>query len=372
MSVGTLRRLGDLIDEDRDTILQEWRRRVMQLPAAHGLDAPTLTDHIPLLLDELSAALRSRDDDTIAEMLVNGSPPQHGIQRLRAGFNLEEVVAEYNILRAAIFELAERNEVEIRGATIHVVNRVLDEAIGLAVQTYATERALEVQQRREEQFAFFAHDLRTPLNAIRVSTQLLGVLLQEHEGQSEIGKALDVLDRNSRRMSELIENVLHQNAVLENRTTIQVECRRVDLWPIVESVLNDVRPIAETNNTELANETPIDLVAFADAGMLQRILQNLVANAVRYTPRGRVTVGARNLTDRGDIECWVVDNGAGISPDMLGRVFEKFRTDPKRDDGTGLGLAIVKEFVEAHGGTVQVESEQEVQTTFRFRLPGER
>jgi signal transduction histidine kinase len=196
------------------------------------------------------------------------------------------------------------------------------------------------------------------------------VLLQEQEGPSEIGKALDVLDRNSRRMGELIDNVLHQNAVSEQRDSIQAERRAIDLWPIVESVLNDVRPIAETNNTELANETPVDLVAFADAGMLQRILQNLVANAVRYTPRGRVTVGARSVTDKGDIECWVVDNGAGISPDMLGRVFEKFQTDPERENGTGLGLAIVKEFVEAHGGTVQVESQQEVQTTFRFRLPG--
>jgi signal transduction histidine kinase len=120
----------------------------------------------------------------------------------------------------------------------------------------------------------------------------------------------------------------------------------------------------------LANEVPVDLVAFADAGMLTRIVQNIVANAIRYTPRGRVTVGARSLDERGGLECWIADNGAGISPDMIGRVFEKFETDPTRDDGSGLGLAIVKEFVEAHGGIVQVESQQEVETTFRFRLPG--
>jgi two-component system, OmpR family, phosphate regulon sensor histidine kinase PhoR len=370
MSVGTLRRLGDLIEVERDTILAEWRRRVMQLPSAKGLDAPTLIDHIPHLLIELSVALRSRDDESIPEMLVNGSPPHHGLQRLHAGFNLEEVVAEYNILRGSIYDLAERNHVEIRGTTFHILNRVLDEAIGLAVQTYATERALEVQRRREEQLAFIAHDLRTPLNAIRVSTQVLQLLMGEQAKQPEVAQTYDVLERNVRRMSELIEKVMHEYAGLPE-ANYRAERRPIDVWPIVEAVLTDLHPIADTNSTELSNEVPVDLVAFADGGMLTRIVQNLVANAVRYTPRGRVTVGARGMDEQGGLELWVVDNGAGISPEMLGRVFEKFESDPDRDDGKGLGLAIVKDFVEAHGGVVQAESQQEVQTTFRIRLPGE-
>jgi two-component system, OmpR family, phosphate regulon sensor histidine kinase PhoR len=342
----------------------------MELPSAIGLDAPTLIDHIPMLIDELAAALRSRSDETIAEAMLSGTPPHHGIERLRNGFNIEEVVSEYNILRGCIHDLAERNGVAIRGTTFHILNRVLDEAIGLAVQTYATERALEVQQRRDEHLAFIAHDLRTPLNAISVSTQVLSMLGGEFVQRPEIAQTLNVMQRNVRRMAELIEKVLHENTSVPGQS--KVEARHIDLWPIVESALNDLRPIAETNSTELSNEVPADLVAFADAGMLTRVVQNLVSNALRYTPRGRVTVGARSMGDEGAIECWVVDNGAGISPDMLGRVFEKFETDADRDDGTGLGLAIVKEFVEAHGGTVQVESKQEVETTFRFRLPGER
>lgn len=372
MSVATLNRLGELIDLERESLLEDWRSRVMELPSAQDLDSPTLIDHIPTLIDELADALRSRSDETIAEAMLSGTPPHHGIERLRNGFNIEEVVSEYNILRGCIHDLAERNGVMIRGTTFHILNRVLDEAIGLAVQTFATERALEVQQRREEYLAFVAHDLRTPLNAIAVSTQVLEMLGGEHMQRPEVAQTLGVLRRNVRRMAELIERVMHENASLPGHPKMKVEQRHVDLWPIVESVLNDLRPIAETNSTELVNEVPVDLVVFADAGMLTRVVQNLVSNAVRYAPRGRVTVSARSMGDEGAVECWVIDNGAGISPDMLGRVFEKFETDSDREGGTGLGLAIVKEFVEAHGGSVQAESEQEVRTTFRFCLPGER
>jgi signal transduction histidine kinase len=171
-------------------------------------------------------------------------------------------------------------------------------------------------------------------------------------------------------MADLIARVLNENGPSAGDANWKVEKRAIDLWPIVEATLLDLQPIAETNSTELANEVPVDLVIYADAGMLTRSIQNLVANAVRYTPRGRVTVGARSIGNDSAAEVWVIDNGAGIQPDMIGRVFEKYKTDPDREDGTGLGLAIVKEFVEAHGGTVQVESQQEVETKFRFMLPG--
>jgi two-component system, OmpR family, phosphate regulon sensor histidine kinase PhoR len=370
MSIAAVQRLGDLIQLERKALVDEWRRRVMELPSAQELDAPTIIDHIPDLLDELAEALQSRRDESIPEVLMNGTPPRHGIQRLRDGFDIAEVVAEYNILRGCIHDLAEQNGMTIRGKTFHILNRVLDEAIGLSVQTYATERALEVQQKREEYLAFVAHDLRTPLNAISLSAQALRVLLDASAMRPDISQVLTSLQRNVTTMADLIGGVLQDNAHSPHGAGIKIERRVIDFWPIVEAVLSDLRPIADTNSTEMSNEVPVELTVYADAGMLTRIMQNLVSNAIRYTPRGRVTVGARAAGADGMVECWVVDNGAGISPDMIGRVFEKFETDGDHEESTGLGLAIVKEFVEAHGGTVQVESEQKVQTAFRFTLPG--
>ena len=113
---------------------------------------------------------------------------------------------------------------------------------------------------------------------------------------------------------------------------------------------------------------PQSLVLYADASLLRRVFQNLIANAIRYTPRGKVRIGAHKLDEHDTIECWVSDNGAGIPENQLERVFEDFESD-SQTAGQGLGLAIVKTFVEAHGGKVSVESTLGRGSKFRFTLP---
>jgi signal transduction histidine kinase len=103
--------------------------------------------------------------------------------------------------------------------------------------------------------------------------------------------------------------------------------------------------------------------------MLSLIFQNLISNAIDYTPNGEVIVGARKVKESASVECWVGDNGAGIPADRLEKVFDKLESDPDRRSGMGLGLAIVKQFVEAHGGQVSVESEPGRGSTFRFTIP---
>src|SRR5262245_31823751 len=148
--MSTIEALPALIRANRGLLLRQWRRHVKRLPDARHLDTPTLDDHIPQLLDEIADALESQPGETITERVIQGTPPAHGRQRLHDGFDIEEVVAEYNILRGCIHDLAERHGIHITGQSFHVVNRVLDQAIGLAVQTYATHRTLEVQRRRDE------------------------------------------------------------------------------------------------------------------------------------------------------------------------------------------------------------------------------
>ena len=104
--------------------------------------------------------------------------------------------------------------------------------------------------------------------------------------------------------------------------------------------------------------------------MLRRVFQNLVANAIKYTPRGTVVIGARARESEDAVECWVTDNGTGMPHERLEKIFDKFESDPDQVDGLGLGLAIVKTFVEAHGGHVTVESVEGAGSTFRFTLPG--
>jgi signal transduction histidine kinase len=367
MSIQNLVELASLIKRERDALLSQWREKVRELPSAKDLDTPALNDHVPSLLDELVIAFHLLSDQTIPEALLECSPPVHGIQRQQDGFDIVEVVAEYNILRGCIHDLAENHGLSLQGKAFHILNRVLDEAIGLAVQTFATQQALEVQRRREEYLAFVAHDLRSPLNAITLAAQVLQTPISGQGDSAQTAQILKTLHRNVQRLQTLVDNVLKESDHIRTETGVKLERREFDLWPLVEALIHDLHPVAGTASTQLTNEVPEDLTVYADASLLKRVFQNLIANAIKYTPRGEV--GAQETGAEGSLECWVSDNGAGIPQDRLEIIFDKQETDPEREGGTGLGLTIVKTFVEAHGGKVTVESKEGVGSTFRFTLP---
>lgn len=365
-----LERLAGLIKRERDALLSQWREQVRRLPSAKHLDTPALNDHVPALLDELAAACRFACDQTIPEALLEGSPPAHGMDRHQDRFDIVEVVAEYNILRGCIYDLAEKHGLSLQGRAFHILNRVLDEAIGLAVQTFATERALEVQRRREEYLAFVAHDLRNPLNAISLAARVLQPKSSWQGDTPKTAQMLKTLRRNVRRLQLLVEQILKESDHIKTETGVKLERREFDLWPLVEALIHDLHPVAETASTQLINRISEDLTVYADASLLKRVFQNLIANAINYTPRGEIVIGAQEAGAEGEVECWVSDNGAGIPEDRHEIIFDKQETDPEKEGGTGLGLAIVKTFVEAHGGKVTVESKEGVGSTFRFTLPG--
>ena len=285
------------------------------------------------------------------------------------GFDIAEVVAEYNILRGCVHDLADQNGLSLQGSAFHIINRVLDGAIGLAVQTFASQRASEVQQRREEYLAFVAHDLRTPLNAISIAARALELTDSERLTSQEASQMLKVLRRNVQQLIGLVGKVMEENTHLESDVGIKLELREFDFWPFVQTLLHDLHPVAALTNTQLINQVPDEVFVYADAGLLRRVLQNLIANAIKYTPHGQVTIGAKELVEQRTIDCWVQDNGAGIAPEQLEKVFDKGETDPESAGGMGLGLAIVKSLVEAHGGTVSVESQLGHGSMFRFSLP---
>jgi two-component system phosphate regulon sensor histidine kinase PhoR len=368
MPLRELHTLALLIRRDVEPLLAKWRTLVRELPSAKHLDVPTLNDHLPSLLAELATALETRSDESIAHALIEGSPPEHGLQRLQDGFDIVEVVGEYNILRGCIHDLATANGFSLQGEAFHILNRVLDHAIGLAVESYATAQALEVQRRREEYLAFVAHDLRTPLNAMALAARVLDVTLPPESGPESV-RMLKTLHRNIRQLEALVAKVLEENANLQTEIGVKLERRFLDLWPLIEALVHDIHPVAGTGSTQLINEVPEEFSVFADASLLKRVFQNLIANAIAYTPRGIVRIGARTADATGATECWVTDTGTGIPLELLAHVFDKGIGDAERTESTGLGLAIVKTFVEAHDGTVEVESELGRGTTIRFTLP---
>ncbi|CAN5409786.1 hypothetical protein BH11PSE11_BH11PSE11_00150 [soil metagenome] len=356
-----------LIREEHDALLSEWRAKVRKLPAAKDLDKPTLNDHIPVLLEEIARALELSGDAQIDRQISSGSSPIHGLQRLENGYQIEEVVAEYNILRDCLHDLATRRGIALQGLPFHILSRALDGAIASAVQAFAAQQAFDIQRRREDYLAFVAHDLRTPLNAVALATETARLMLAQSLDIARMKKMLDVLQRNVGYLNALVSKVLDENTNLDTDGGIKLTLRRFDLWPLVESLVQDLHPVAGTGSTRLINKVPDDMLVCADAALLRRVLQNLIANAISYTPHGEVVVSALQTTD--GVEIQVSDNGSGIPEDRMPHIFKKFETDGTAPSSLGLGLTICKSFVEAHGGSITVNSEMGRGSTFRFTLP---
>jgi signal transduction histidine kinase len=330
-----------------------------------------LNDHVPPLLDELVAALRAVTERTIPNALLEGSPPAHAQQRQAEGFDLVEVVAEYNILRNGIYDLRRppRPRDPARGIP-DPETAASDEAIGLAVQTFAAERIARApasargvprvrrarpSARRSAAISLAAGAIERSLSRDRRSTS---------PHRAWCGRCIATWDQ----LQALIEKVLKESAHVQAEGGIKLERRTFDLWPLVESLVGDLQPVADAAGTALINRVPDELTIWADASLVRRMLQNLLANAIQSAPRGEVVIGAGPVGI--GVECHVSDNGAGISPDRLAAVFDKLETERGDDGGSGLGLSIVKAFAEAHGGTVGVESELGRGSTFRVTLPG--
>jgi len=370
MTTAVTSQLAELIPLKKNALLTHWRDQVRALPSAAHLDIPTLNDHIPALLDELAMALAQPSEETIAKTLQEGTPPEHGIQRFEDGFDVREVVAEYNILRGCVHDLAQENGLSLEGEPFHILNRVLDVAIGLAVETHTEQQALAVKRRRQEYLAFVAHDLRNPLTAISLAAAVLEMTLQERTGDAESAQMIKTLHRNVGQLEALVAKVLEENTDHGPDESAQPVKRHFDLWPLVQAIMLDMKPVALSAGTKLINLVADDLVVLADSSQLRRVFQNLISNAINYAPGGEVRIGGRTNEEDGTTACWVTDTGTGIAAERLEKVFEKGEGDPDREDSTGLGLAIVKSFVEAHGGEVHAESPEGRGTTIRFTLPG--
>jgi signal transduction histidine kinase len=288
------------------------------------------------------------------------------VQRVADGLDTGQVVAEYGLLRDAFFTVADRHDLYLVGEAARIISRRIDVGVRAAVMAFAAQQAANLKARDDEHLAFVVHDLRTPVNAIRLLIEELKMTLDP--GVMVDGDEIfELLERNLQRLNGQIKRVLDEHAKRPGEeTTFRPQCRSFELWPLVENLALDFRSIAAENGIEIVNEVPRLLMVYADAGLLSLVMQNLLGNAFKHTRNGRVSIHAS--AEAGRVTCRVQDTGRGIPPEMLSQIFDKHVTDSSQP-GTGLGLAIVKQVVEAHGGTVAVESSAGTGTCFSFTVP---
>jgi len=229
-------------------------------------------------------------------------------------------------------------------------------------------RLKQLERTREEFVANVSHELRTPLSLIKGYVE---TLLDGARNNPEVAERfLRIIERNTQRLDLLIQDLLTISALESGR--VKLNLQPTALRPLAEKVLADLKKPAGAKDVNLVNELP-DLTVTGDASRLEQVFANLVDNAIKYGyPQSTVNVGGRK-TDANKIEVFVRDDGPGIPPESLDRIFERFyRVDKARSreqGGTGLGLSIVKHIVQNHGGEVWAKSEVGKGTTFFFTLP---
>jgi two-component system phosphate regulon sensor histidine kinase PhoR len=263
--------------------------------------------------------------------------------------------------------LAGPNErwLQVNGAAIFAGN---GQRHGTILVFHDLTRLKQLERARKEFVANVSHELRTPLSLIKGYVE---TLLDGAQSNPEVaGKFLQTIDRNAERLKLLIEDLLTISELESGRVKLNLQALSVE--SVVKEVLDDFQSRAAARGVKLVQETP-RLGVRADPDRLDQVLGNLVDNAIKYgRPEGTVTVGARP-SEGEQVEWFVQDDGPGIPPEALDRVFERFyRVDKARSreqGGTGLGLSIVKHIVQSHGGRVWAKSAIGKGATFYFTLP---
>lgn len=252
---------------------------------------------------------------------------------------------------------------------VDIVTR--DEFADLADGLNATVGKLgELDGLKAEFISSISHDLRTPIASIKQASELLndGIPSPMDAEQLEI---LQIIRSNARRLGDLINDLLDTAKLEAGRLDIQAE--PTDLADTIRRLVRSAAPLATQKRLRVTMKAEPDVpLVNADPVRLEQIVMNLLSNAVKFTPEG----GQISLTcwrEGETVACSVRDTGVGIPPEDLLKVFDKFHqvrsTRTSRTRGTGLGLTIAKHLVEAHGGTIGVESVLREGTTFTFRLP---
>ncbi len=275
-------------------------------------------------------------------------------------------------VKGRVYRDAGGEPVRFDGVTLDIdrQKRLEDERETLLAGERAARLEAERAGRMKDEFlATLSHELRTPLSAIIGWTHLLS---RPGASAADVAKASTIIERNAKAQARLIEDLLDVSRITSGN--LELEATVMQLGPVLDAVMQALKPAAEAKRVALAVQVePQRIEMVGDAQRIQQVLWNLVSNAVKFTPAGgRVAVRAKVAA--ADVVLEVQDNGAGISPEFLPHVFERFRqeqsTSSRSFGGLGLGLAIVRQLVELHGGSVRATSPGTgLGSTFAVRLP---
>jgi PAS domain S-box-containing protein len=252
-------------------------------------------------------------------------------------------------------------------AHIGAIRRDSEVAAALLITRNITERK-KVDEIKDHLIHDVSHELRSPLAKVQMSLELLSEILEDEEIDREKARRISSLTiLNVERLLDTVEGILDLSRLEAGVWAYQREV--LDLNSVIEEAVGHMDALAKSKGVQLAARLPKDLALVeGDREKLFHVLVNVMDNAIKFSEEGQVVVSARS--NHGEVEVAVRDEGQGILPENLERVFERFYQEKTRHQGVGVGLTIARAIVESHGGRIWAESQGRGQgTTIKFTLP---
>jgi len=351
-----------------DAIIKRWHAAVLDtLPQANELTLKELRNSLPETLEQMSAALEADEPKPTKDLMDLAA--SHGETRYDQNFNLGELMIEYGLLRPIVVqEVAEHLGRIVTIQEILALNMGIDVAERRGVITYVNQQRNELQSLVEAQskyLSFLSHDLRGGLNGILL---MLEVMRRDLEGEARFAEPLADLDTMRRSILETVgtmDRFLHAERFRKGK--VQVKRSVVDLPALIADLVGQFSYQAREKDLRLEMDVPARAQITTDKELLNLILQNVLGNAIKYSKRGTIRIGAR---DGGLWKISIQDQGPGIAKEKLSGLFQSYtRGDTHGQSGTGLGLSIARQAAELLGARLWAESKAGEGSTFHLELP---
>jgi signal transduction histidine kinase len=383
----TVEHFARLLSSNHSVLAAVWLERLDQLLEVEPREvfpSHQLLDHIPELINQIAAYLRAPNDQAIAaDTVVMAKAAELGLLRFDQRASVHQVLREYQIFSEILEEFFAREVAALgEGSDVSAVVQVLRRAqqavrvlMQKTVDAFIT-RYTETIERQNAQLRNFSrlvsHEIRQPLGVLQVLTRVLPV----PDGDTESLRLRETLDRNVSRLGS-VAGMLERLARLTRPDNAPNE-QHVELSSLVRDVSRQLADMADSRGVSFVIDEQLPSFV-GDAGRLELVMMNLLANAVKYSDPVKSARVVRVEYDpaAGHPRVCVRDNGIGIPTSKLAIIFDQFvRAHAHLDDelgaqGMGLGLSIVRECMDAMGGTVRVESAEGVGTTFTLDWPPE-
>ncbi|MEQ9453728.1 MAG: ATP-binding protein [Phycisphaeraceae bacterium] len=298
----------------------------------------------------------------IQEVIRNATLQDFVTQTLKRATNEQAEMS----LRLSGSSAGQRRDFQILSGTLRDAR---SEHLGAVIVLHDVTQLRRLERIRQEFVANVSHEVKTPVSAIKAATEtLLDDPDIEPAGRDRF---LRIVARQAIRLEAIVEDLLSLARIEQEQGEVTTNLEPQPIAPVLTAARETVQAKADARSTQFNINTPQDLTAQLNSALLEQAVINLLDNAVKYSPEhSTITITAR--AERNEVIIEVTDQGRGIEPEHLPRIFERFyRTDRSRSrdrGGTGLGLSIVKHVAEAHGGRVSVDSKPGQGTTFRVHL----